>query len=234
MNTTKSGPPFRAEHIGSLLRPKTLTQAYTHHVAGELTDEEFRAIQDHAIQEVVVLQESTGLKMVGDGEFRRSSYWAHWVEAIEGLDIAEALFRFHDADGNQQAFMAATCIDTLRKTAAISTGEFEFLEHNTDVTIKITMPSPSTLHFWRQGKTIEASPYASDEAYMNDLCAIYRQEIADLAALGCSYVQLDEVPLIMLANNRIRTQVRTFGRDPEKLMDLYIQSINEVVSARPA
>jgi len=231
---TTDGPQIRAEHIGSLLRPKELTRAFRNYQANELTESEFRDIQDHAIREVVRLQQSVGLKVIGDGEFRRSSYWAHWVKAINGLDVAPALFKFHDDTGVELEFIAANCVAKLNKTAPISTKEFEFLKTTTSGTIKITMPSPSTLHFWRLDQTFEESEYSSDEEYMADLCTIYRQEIADLARLGCTYVQLDEVPLIMLANAAIREQVVEFGKNPDKLIDLYIWALNEAISARPA
>jgi methionine synthase II (cobalamin-independent) len=233
VTTRDSGPPFRAEHIGSLLRPGALTSGFRKHRAGDLTDDEFRATQDAAIRDVVRLQEAVGLEVVTDGEFRRASYWAHWVEAIDGLDIAPALFRFHDDAGNEQEFIAADCVGRLEKTAAISTEEFDFLRRTTNRTVKVTMPSPSTLHFWRLGATIEGSGYASDEDYMTDLCAIYRQEISGLAALGCSYVQFDEVPLIMLANEEICKQVRTLGGDPQRLIALYVESMNQAVNGRP-
>ncbi len=231
--TLGAGPPFRAQHIGSLLRPVELTRGFRQYQSGEITALEFRAIQDSAIRDVVRLQESIGLEVVTDGEFRRASYWAHWVAAIDGLDVAPALFKFHDDLGNEQDFIAADCIGKLRKTAPISTEEFKFLSATTDKTAKITMPSPSTLHFWRLGKTIEGSGYVSDEDYMTDLCAIYQQEISDLAALGCAYVQFDEVPLIMLANGEICKLVQANGRDPHRLIELYVESVNRIVKKRP-
>jgi len=231
--TLRKEPPFRAEHIGSLLRPSELTQGFRKHRAGEISNDEFRIVQDGAIRDVIKLQESIGLAVVTDGEFRRASYWAHWVSAIDGLGVAPALFKFHDEAGNEQEFIAADCVGKLKKTGPISTEEYEFLSGTTDKTIKVTMPSPSTLHFWRLGQTIEGSGYASDEDYMADLCAIYRQEISDLAALGCTYVQFDEVPLIMLANEEICSLVRAHGRDPQELIELYVQSVNQIVEKRP-
>ncbi len=227
-------PPYRAEHVGSLLRPSELTQAFRAFNAGELSSGDFEVVQDKAIRDVVAMQESLGLHLVTDGEFRRASYWGHWVEAIDGLDVAPALFTFHDKDGEEQVFIAATCTGALKKSSSISTDEFNFLKSVAHATPKITMPSPSTLHFWRLGKTIEESGYASDEAYLDDLTAIYRQEIADLYALGCRYIQLDEVPLIMLGNPNICDRVRELGSDPDKLTDLYIKAMNDAVRDRPA
>ena len=228
-----TGPPFHAEHIGSLLRPADLTRNFRKHRAGEISDDDFRAIQDSAIRDVVRMQESAGLEVVTDGEFRRASYWAHWVESISGLDVAPALFKFHDENGNEQEFLAADCTGKLEKKGPISTEEFRFLAGATDKAIKITMPSPSTLHFWRLAQTVAGSGYASDEDYMTDLCAIYRQEIAELAELGCTYVQFDEVPLIMLANVDICNLVQDLQSDPQRLIKLYVDAINRIVKERP-
>ncbi len=228
----KSNPPFRAEHIGSLLRPSELRVAFRAVSEGKMDLEEFRAIQDQAIRDVVALQRDAGLKMAGDGEFRRASYWGHWVDAIDGLSTAIALFSFHDETGDERPFIAADCTGPLSRSAPISTEEFRFLSGVSDAVVKITMPSPSTLHFWRLGDTIAESGYASDEDYFSDLCAIYNQEIADLQDLGCRYIQLDEVPLIMLANPNIRQQVTELGADPDHLIGLYIQAMNDAVSNR--
>ena len=226
-------PPFRAEHVGSLLRPIELTRAFRSFTAGEISAEVFEEVQDKVLREVVALQEALGLKAVTDGEFRRASYWGHWVDAIDGLDVAPSFFTFHDGCGAEQEFIAATCTGPLKQTAPISTGEFAYLHSVAKATPKITLPSPSTLHFWRLDQTITGSAYTTDEAYLADLTAIYRQEIAALYDLGCRYVQLDEVPLIMLANPEIRARVTAFGADPARLISLYIESLNPALADRP-
>ncbi|MYF06696.1 MAG: 5-methyltetrahydropteroyltriglutamate--homocysteine S-methyltransferase [Rhodospirillaceae bacterium] len=229
----RRNPPFRAEHIGSLLRPRALKDAFKAHSAGEIGDEAFETAKRAAIRDVVAMQEGLGLEMVTDGEFRRKSYWGHWVDAIDGFDVAPSLFTFHDESGAEQEFIAADCVGPLRKAAPISTEEFAFLRTAAKTAEpKITMPSPSTLHFWRLSKTIEGSGYATDEAFFDDLCAIFRQEIADLAALGCRYVQLDEVPLIMLGSPAVCERVRALGGDPDRLLDLYIEAMNAAVRGR--
>jgi 5-methyltetrahydropteroyltriglutamate--homocysteine methyltransferase len=232
--TATGQPPFRAEHVGSLLRPKELTQAFRAFNKGEMPEADFHEIQEKAIKEVVALQEDLGLKLVTDGEFRRASYWSHWVEAIDGLDVGEAVFRFSDAEGNELPFTAAICTAKLRKAKPISTEEFKYLKSVAHATPKITMPSPSTLHFYGLHKTIENSVYDSDAAFLEDLCAIFAQEIADLHALGCRYVQIDEVPLIMLGNPNIREHAAGLGYDPEALVDLYIKAMNDAAAGRPA
>lgn len=229
----RRNPPFRAEHIGSLLRPRALKDAFKAHSAGEIGDAAFEAAKRAAIRDVVAMQEGLGLEMVTDGEFRRKSYWGHWVDAIDGFDVAPSLFTFHDESGAEQEFIAADCVGPLSKAAPISTDEFAFLKAAAKTAEpKITMPSPSTLHFWRMSKTIEGSGYATDEAFFDDLCAIFRQEIADLAALGCRYVQLDEVPLIMLGSPAVCERVRALGGDPDRLLNLYIEAMNAAVRGR--
>lgn len=232
--TAKSNPPFRAEHVGSLLRPQKLREAFRARHEGRISADEFRQAQDEAIVDVVALQQDVGLEVCTDGEFRRASYWGHWVDAIDGFGTAPALFTFHDDAGSEQAFIAADCTGRLRKARPISTGEFTYLRTVARGTPKITMPSPSTLHFWRLSDTIEGTPYATDEDYFADLTAIYRQEIDDVYALGCRYVQLDEVPLIMLGNPNIGDRVRDLGGDPARLTDLYIRAMNDAVRDRPA
>ena len=229
----RRNPPFRAEHIGSLLRPQALKDAFKAHSAGEIGEDAFEAAKQAAICDAVAMQEGLGLRMVTDGEFRRKSYWGHWVDAIDGFGVAPSLFAFHDEAGEEQVFIAADCIGPLNKVAPISTEEFAFLKTAVSAAEpKITMPSPSTLHFWRLSDTIEGSGYATDEAFFDDLCAIFRQEIADLAALGCRYVQLDEVPLIMLGSPEVCDRVRALGDDPDRLLTLYIEAMNAAVRDR--
>jgi 5-methyltetrahydropteroyltriglutamate--homocysteine methyltransferase len=175
-----------------------------------------------------------GLKVVTDGEFRRASYWGHWVDAIDGLDVTEAPFKFHDESGKEQVFIAAKCTGKLKKAKPISTEEFKYLKSVAKgAEPKVTMPSPSTLHFYAVSDMIDDSPYDSHEAFFEDLCAIFRQEIADLAELGCTYVQLDEVPLIMLGNENICAKTREMGFDPDYLIDLYIKAMNDAVAGAP-
>jgi len=219
--------------VGSLLRPPELRDAFRARHEGRISAEAFRAVQDAAVADVVALQEEIGLHVCTDGEFRRASYWGHWVDAIDGLGTAPALFAFHDDAGNEQAFIAADCTGRLRKSGPISAEEFGYLQSVSRATPKVTMPSPSTLHFWRLSETIEGSDYENDADYLADLTAIYRREISDLHALGCRYVQLDEVPLIMLGNPNIRGRVREHGDDPDRLTDLYIEALNEAVGGRP-
>lgn len=227
-------PPFHADHVGSLLRPAELKDAFRRHREGTLSDDEFRRAQDDAIRRVVALQESVGLHSISDGEFRRPSYWAHFVAAVEGLTVKEALFHFHDAAGERMAFTSPHVCARVRRARPISAAEFRFLRSVTRETPKITLPSPSTMHFWRGPSGIERGTYASAAEFFADLARVYREEIADLASLGASYLQIDEVALAMLCDPDVGEAVRARGERPEDLVELYVGAINRSLESRPA
>jgi 5-methyltetrahydropteroyltriglutamate--homocysteine methyltransferase len=226
------GPPFHAEHVGSLLRPPELRRAFRERREGKIEEGEFRRVQDESIRDVLAMQESAGLKAVTDGEFRRASYWAHWVEAIEGLDVGESLFRFHDDSGEETEFTAPAVTGGLERPMAISGAEYDFTARETDAAVKVTMPSPSTFLFWR-GEDSLPDEYPTADAFFSDLGRIYRDEIADLAMRGAGYVQLDEVALVMLADPSVRERVQARGEDPDELVDRFVGAINDAVSERP-
>ena len=228
-----ANPPFRAEHVGSLLRPKYLTQAFRAHHKQEISDEKFNSMQDMAIHDVVKLQEEVGLKMVTDGEFRRSSYWAHFVEKVDGLEVRDASFKFHDDHGHEVDFTAPYASGPVRRSQSISGEEFDFLKDVTSATPKITMPSPATMHFYRLGNSIAEGLYADEDAYYEDLAKVYAEEIAALAEAGCRYVQIDEVPIAMLCDPSIREKVKAAGYDPDRLMDAYVNVSNAAIDSRP-
>jgi methionine synthase II (cobalamin-independent) len=227
-------PPFRADHIGSLLRPQQLRQAFRAHAAKEITEADFRAAQDAAIRDVVRLQEDCGLQVATDGEFRRISYWEKFVRLTRGLEVREAAFKFHDAHGHEKDFTAPHVTGKVGRGEPITLDEFEFLKQSTSLTGKITMPAPSTMHFYRFMQYADPGVYASAREFFADLGRVYQQEIAALAQAGCRYVQLDEVALAMLCDPALQAKVRAAGGDPDKLVDLYVDAINEAVKDRPA
>ncbi len=222
-------PFHHAEHVGSLLRPARLRDAVRAHRRGDLDDEGLARAQDDAVREAIAMQEAVGLRVVTDGELRRSSYWAHWVEAIDGLGIADAVFRFHDDHGNESAFTSPSVEGRLARTRSISGAEYAAAAAVARGTVKITMPSPSTMLFWRGAGTLPRAAYPTTEAFFADLGAIFRAEIAELADAGCRYVQLDEVPLIMLADPTVRAAVD----DPDALVSRYVDALNAAVAERP-
>src|SRR5215510_5674367 len=232
--TASSRPPFRADHVGSLLRPKPLREAFRKYGAEPRTHPELLRAQDDAIRAVVRLQESAGLEVVTDGEFRRSSYWGRFVARCQGFAIKPAIFSFRDADGDQLAFTATYADAKLGRSQPLATDEFEYLQQVSKVTAKITLPAPSTMHFYRCTDFADPAIYADAEAFFADLTRIYRQEIASLARAGCRYLQLDEVAVAMLCDPTIRSQVKAAGEDPDALIDTYVAAINAAVAEAPA
>ena len=224
-------PPFRADHIGSLLRPKKLREAFRKHSLGQIAEPELRAAQDEAIRDVLKLQEDCGLQVVTDGEFRRISYWEKFVRLTRGLVVKDAVFRFHDEHGHESDFTAPYAEGKVSRRAPITLDEFAFVSRHTKQTPKITMPAPSTMHFYR---LTDWGVYGDVKEFFADLGKIYQAEIADLAAAGCRYVQLDEVAVAILCDPAAREKVKAKGEDPDRLVDLYIDAINEAVKHRPA
>jgi methionine synthase II (cobalamin-independent) len=235
MNVRPRGrPPFRADHVGSLLRPPALRQAFKRHASGEIADDEFARIQDECIRDAVRMQEEIGLEVVTDGEFRRGSYWGRFVEGTTGLEIRPALLKFRDDRGEEVDFTAPYATAPMRRTHALALDELAFLRETTHVTAKITLPAPSTMHFFRHSDFADRKAYAGVERFFADLVAVYREEIADLVRSGCRYIQIDEVAIALLCDGAIRAKVESAGGDPDALVDGYIDAINGSVSACPA
>jgi 5-methyltetrahydropteroyltriglutamate--homocysteine methyltransferase len=211
---------YRADHIGSLLRPKRLREAFRN-----LSGSALRAVQDECIRDVVRLQKDCGLEVLTDGEFRRISYWEKFVRLTKGLEVKDAVFTFHDAQGHESRFTAPYVSAKVSRAEPITLDELGFGNN------KITMPAPSTMHFYRF--TDWGSAYDSAEAFFRDLGKVYQAEIADLAKAGCKYVQLDEVAVAILCDPAAREKVKANGGDPDRLVDLYIDAINQAVKGRP-
>jgi methionine synthase II (cobalamin-independent) len=222
---------FRADHIGSLLRPKKLREAFRAHAEKRISEAELRSAQDDAIRDVVRLQEDCGLQVVTDGEFRRVSYWEKFVRLTRGLEVKDAVFTFHDAEGHESKFTAPYVSAKVGRSAPITLDEFGFVSKETRRTPKVTMPAPSTMHFYRFNDW--SSVYAEPEAFFADLGKVYQAEIADLARAGCRYAQIDEVAVAILCDPAARDRVKTAGENPDRLVDLYIGAINEAVKGKP-
>ena len=233
MVSPRRSPPFRAEHIGSLLRPQALKDAWKQYHAGKLAEGPYLEAVEAAIREAVRLQEAAGLQVVTDGEFRRASYWSHFVDAVDGLAVREARYRFRDTDGHAHAFTAPYAEAPLRRTRPISGAEFDFLLSITARTVKVTMPSPPTMHFWRGREAVDPHAYPDQEAYFADLAKVFNAEILDLARRGARYIQIDEVPLAMLCDAGVRRHLEASGEDPARLARRYVALINECIREAP-
>jgi 5-methyltetrahydropteroyltriglutamate--homocysteine methyltransferase len=226
-------PPFRADHVGSLLRPSTLRQAFRRRAGNEIGADQFVRIQDDCVRNAVRMQEAAGLEVVTDGEFRRGSYWGRFVERTEGLEVRAALLKFRDDHGHEVDFTAPYATAPLRRTEPLALDEFIFLRGVATATAKITLPAPSTMHFLRFADFADHSAYADVDRFFADLVAVFAQEIADLVHAGCQYVQLDEIAIALLCDPAIRERVAVGGGDPVALVDRYIDAINGAVAACP-
>lgn len=234
----RSRPPFRADHVGSLVRPPELIEARAARSRGEITEEALRAVQHAAIREVVRRQEEIGLEAATDGEFNRASWQTDFVLKIANVEPATPRFsvRFHSEKGDTEGRP-----HTVRVTGKVSrprpifVEDFKFLRSISRVVPKITVPSPSVLHFRGGREGIDAAAYPELEAFYRDLAQVYREEIADLAAAGCRYLQLDEVNLAYLCDPVLREDVRrNIGEDPTLLPRTYARLINEAIRDRPS
>jgi 5-methyltetrahydropteroyltriglutamate--homocysteine methyltransferase len=227
-------PPFRADHVGSLLRPAVLRHAFRKHAAREINEAGFIGLQDQCIRDVVALQEQVGLEVVTDGEFRRGSYWGRFVERTKGFAIRPASFTFRDDGGHEVEFTAPYASARIERLQPLALDEFTFLRKITRATGKITLPAPSTMHFYRCNDFADRKIYPEVDAFFDDLSRVFQQEIDELAKAGCRYIQLDEVAVALLCDPAIQDQVRQSGSDPDALVDLYVKSINDAVARCPS
>lgn len=233
MNTPRRDPPFRAEHIGSLLRPSALKGAFRSHAVGDLDDAAFQDAVEDAIVYAIRLQESSGMRSITDGEFRRAAWSSGIIEALDGFGLADSLFEFRDAEGGRHRWKTCCATGPIRRVRGIATEEFDFIRANTDRLPKVTLPTPSVLHFFRGKGCVDTSVYPDLDQFWSDAVTVYRAEIADLAARGATYVQFDEVPLAMLCDPSVRDQARAQGEDPDALIETYIDILNQALEGRP-
>ena len=231
-------PPFRADHVGSFLRPDRLRAAREKFAAGSLPAAELHAIEDECIREVVRAQEDVGLKGVTDGEFRRTFFHVDFLERLHGVEVRYGEFAAHfkKSDGTQVGFAPPTMhVDSKVKWAGPIQGpDFDFLKTTTTRTPKVCIPAPSMLHFRGGREAISEAVYPNLENFYEGLTAAYRAEVADLAARGLSYLQFDDTNLAYLCDPDIRARTKARGDDPDALTRLYCRLINDSIRDRPA
>ena len=235
MSTPPMGlQPFcRADHIGSLLRPKPLRDAWRAHNAGSIGDAAFNATLERSIADSIRMQEEAGLGVVTDGEFRRRSWFAGFVDSVDGLVHRETEFRFIEGGAAQIVVPVPHTEALIRRTRGIVTEEFAFVQKLTAVPAKVTMPSPAVIHFHRGPEGIDRDVYPDEEAWWSDLIEVYRQEIAALGSLGCKYLQIDEVPIALLCDPGIQQRIRSWGWDWQTLLDRYTSANAALLTGRP-
>jgi 5-methyltetrahydropteroyltriglutamate--homocysteine methyltransferase len=230
-------PPFHADHVGSLLRPPKLIETRYKWMRGEIPHAVLDELEDQCVREVVALQERVGLQSITDGEQRRSSWRDLLFETTDGFsqDRTPSDFTFTTFSGEKfQGMPVPMVIGKLRRRDALTCDAFEFLKPLTKRTPKATLPSPSVAHFFRGDRMLVGSPYTDRAAYLADVAAIYRQEIAELGAAGCTMVQIDDVPIAVLCDPRNQEVARARGEDPQELLDQYVEAHNQAVRDRPA
>jgi 5-methyltetrahydropteroyltriglutamate--homocysteine methyltransferase len=228
-----SPPAFRAEHIGSLLRPPALLAARQEMEEGRLSADALRIEEDAHIRDVVRLQEEIGLQVITDGEYRRGIFFGHFGAAVSGFTEMDAERTFRGAGGEQLRYRAAVVTGRLVRHRGIATDEFSFVRKLTRRTPKVTLPSPSSQHFlrWRRGVSDRAYPDLGE--FFAEVAAIYRAELAELGELGATYVQLDDVPLGLLCDPLHRDAFAAKGYDPAGMLDRYIALVNAALDGRP-
>jgi len=234
--STRTKPPFRAEHVGSLLRPPAVKQARLDHAAGRVTAAALREIEDEAIRTLVHQQEEIGLQAVTDGELRRDSWHMDFYQQIGGL-IARgtAPIKFKTAGAEIDYLMPALHIEAkLHLPHTIFAEDFSFLKSVVRATPKLTIPSPSVLH--RRALAALGNPalYPDIDSFWRDLAAVYAQEVANLGALGCNYLQIDDTSFATLCDPTQRAALTKAGADGEHIHESYIRVFNAAVKARPA
>ena len=227
-------PPVRADHVGSLLRPQALKRAHSDYREKHIDAAQLQARIASEITEAVKLQETTGLRVITDGEFRRGSWFLGLVEAVDGIALEKVAFQFGAEGVDNKSWHGPAIRGRLKRARPIVVDDFNFLRSVTTQIPKVTLPTPSVLHFFGGENGIDRTIYPDIESFFADLAVIYRAEIADLHAAGCRYLQLDEVPLTLLCDPLIREQTAARGQDPDRLIDLYIQAANDALTGRPA
>jgi methionine synthase II (cobalamin-independent) len=233
----RARPPFRADHVGSLLRPGGLLQAREDHAAGRIDAAELRGIEDDAVREVVRKQEAVGLQSVTDGELRRASWHMDFIYALDGIEqeAGHIAVRFHRPDGEIEFTPAALHVaGELGVSQTIFGDDFAFLRAQaTRAVPKLTIPSPSMVHY-RGGKAaIDPAVYRDLDSFWAGLVAAYRDEVQRLGEAGCTYLQLDDTSLAYMNDPHQREYVASIGGDPEHQHVEYIRHINEALAGRP-
>ena len=237
MSTATPQLPARYDHVGSFLRPKYLLEAREQKAKGDITPEQLRKVEDKAIAEIVKFQEDVGLKSITDGEFRRTYFHTDFLAQIGGVEVGIP-FTVKRPDGTEElAPPVMKVVDKVRHVKDIQLADFQYLKSqvNAGNTPKVTIPSPTMLHFrgGRAGISREHYPEL-DPAFYQDVANAYGDELRSLAAAGCTYVQMDDTNLAYLCDEKMREAARQRGDDPNELPHRYAKFINLVVAQKPA
>jgi len=233
----RTKPPFRADHVGSLIRPDNLIAARKAAENNMLPASELRRIQQDAIRDVVRMQESLGFKLATDGEYNRGGWQRDFLLRFANVAMmpSKLTVKFHSQAGvREHSPPSMQVVGKLARPAPIFVDDFKFLAAVAKAMPKITIPTPTILHFRGGREAIDAAAYPDMGVFYDDLARVYREEIADLAAAGCRYLQIDEVNLAYLCDPELRRQVSNIGEDPETLPRTYAKLLNDTIAGRPS
>jgi 5-methyltetrahydropteroyltriglutamate--homocysteine methyltransferase len=230
----RSTPPFRADHVGSLLRPPELLAAREDFARGRVSADELGAVEDEAIRGAVRMQEEIGLQSATDGEFRRTSWHMDFIYQLDGIDPADEQIKvkFHNEQGDVEFKTAALSVhDRVGLSETIFGDAFETLkETTTTARPKLTIPSPSMVHYRGGQAAIDPDVYPDVEQFWSDLVAAYREEVRRLGELGCTYLQFDDTSLAYLNDPKQRDYIASIGGDKEHQHEVYVRHINEALA----
>jgi 5-methyltetrahydropteroyltriglutamate--homocysteine methyltransferase len=235
----RDAPPFRADHVGSLLRPPELLKAREDHAAGRIGDDELRAVEDEAIRDVVALQRDAGLRSATDGEFRRASWHMDFIYQLDGISkVTDQTLhvQFRNEQGTIEFAPPSLHVDDrIGLTKTIFGDAFEYLKScaSDGQVPKLTIPSPSMVHYRGGRAAIDETLYPDLDEFWADLTAAYAEEVRRLGDLGCTYLQFDDTSLAYLNDPKQREHVREIGGDAEHQHEAYIRHINEALAGRP-
>jgi len=233
---TRDKPPFRAEHIGSLLRPTALLEQRTRFARGEISQTDLIATEDAAISDALALQERIGLRFATDGEFRRRSYHSFFYQQLGDLSIdtvAGMDARGAPDDGGRGAQPVALIKSRVRWTQPINVADFNFLKSRTKLLPKITIPGPCALHFRGGDAAVLAFAYRDIGQFWDDTIEAFNKELTALAVAGCRYVQIDETAFAKFGDPDVQAALAARGDDWSTLIDTYIAVTNRVLRAAP-
>ena len=232
----RNQPPFRADHVGSFLRPSYLLEARAQHKAGTLDKAGLRAVEDRAIEDVVRFQEDLGLQGITDGEFRRTYFHVDFLEQLDGVETKGGIQVSFRSTSGAVDFSPPVMNVTgkIRHARPIQVDDFNYLRGQTQRTAKVTLPSPTMLHFRGGRGAISRGAYPDLEAFYDDVARAYREELLALARAGCTYVQMDDTNLAYLCDGKMREGARGGGDDPDELPKRYARLINATLADRLA
>jgi 5-methyltetrahydropteroyltriglutamate--homocysteine methyltransferase len=232
----RTTPPFRADHVGSFLRPKFLLDAREEFKQGKIARAQLREVEDRAIRDVIKFQEDLGLHGITDGEYRRTYFHIDFLEQLDGVSTEGGItVHFHKANGDIDFAPPVMKVKSkIRHAKPIQLEDFKFLKSVTRQTPKVTIPSPTMLHFRGGRGAISMEAYPDMEQFYADVAAAYQDELQSLGAAGCTYVQLDDTNLAYLCDEKMREGARARGDDPNELPRRYARLINAAIATKPA